>query len=357
MKNIHSYIKEYGNLTFDEKGFTEVDNVILSMIPYIPLKDIIPKINEGGITIFEAYQKFKKKHTLKEIKNSGIAIKKASLMFPVLAESKRYQNLILGNFYYESGADYQFGACTITIDKNLMFVTFEGTDDLVAGWLEDFKMSYEYPVMAQKIAIDYLKNITKLFGPNIIVGGHSKGGNLALVSSMNLPLLKKHKLINIYCNDAPGLRKREIESLRYKSIERKLINFIPNGSIVGVILRHKHQQVVKSYAIGPFQHDAFTWEVDNDKFVRTTQKKSSLKLNKAILSWLDKHSDEERKEIVLSMFKIFEEANIKDLRDFRNDKLNNLIKMINASKSLDVKTKDVARTGISLLIAEFINTK
>lgn len=357
MKNINSYIKEYGNLTFDEKKFTEVDNIILSMIPYVPLKGIIPKLNEKGITISDAYKKFQKIHSLKEIKNSGIAIKKASLMFPVLAESKRYQNLILGNFYYESGNDYQFGACTITINKDLMFIAFEGTDDLVAGWLEDFKMSYEYPVMAQKLAINYLKNITKLFGPNIIVGGHSKGGNLALVSSMNLPILKKTKLINVYCNDAPGLRKKEIESLKYKSIEKKLVNFIPNGSIVGVILRHKHQQVVKSRAIGPFQHDAFTWEVNDDKFVRTTQKKNSIKLNKAILNWLDKHSDEEREKLVLSMFKIFEEANIKDLRDFRDDKLNNLLKMINASKALDVKTKNIVKTGISLLITEFINTK
>lgn len=354
MKNIYSYIKKYGNLTFDEKKLTEVDNIILSMITYIPLNDIVPKIGKEGITISKAYQKFQKKHSLKEVKKSGIAIKKASLMFSTLAESKRYQNLILGNFYYENGEDYQFGACTITINKKLMFVSYEGTDDLISGWLEDFKMSYEYPVTAHKLAIEYLRKVTTIFGPNIIVGGHSKGGNLALVASMNLPLLKRNKLINVYCNDSPGLRKREIESRNFKRIEKKLINIIPNGSVVGVILRHKEQKVIKSHAIGLFQHDPFTWEVDDDKFVSTKQNKNSLKLKKAILNWLEKHNDQERKEIFESIFSIFKEADITDLRDFRNEKIKHFLKIINASKSLDSKTKNIVKTAVSLLITEFI---
>lgn len=357
MKNIYSYLKKYGMMTFEEKEFNEIDNLILSMIPYVLLNGIIPNLNEKDITIYEANREFQKKHSIKEIKNSGIAIKKASLMFPVLAESNRFKNLKIGNCSYTFGDDYQFGACTIKLTRNLMFVAFEGTDDLISGWLEDFKMSYKYPVTAQVLASSYLNKVTKLFKEDIIVGGHSKGGNLALVASMNLPFYKKHKLINVYCNDSPGLRKREIESLKFRSIENKVISFIPNGSIVGIILRHKEQIVIKSTGFGPLQHDAFTWEVNDDKLVRGKQSKSSVKLEKAILNWLDKHNDQERRNIVNSLFLIFKEAEITDLRDLKKEKLTHLLKIISVSKNIDAKTKSTIKTSITLLLSEYFVAK
>ncbi|MEI3499052.1 MAG: Mbeg1-like protein [Bacilli bacterium] len=58
-------------------------------------------------------------------------------------------------------------------------ISFKGTDSSLIGWLENFRLAYEYPTYTQKLAIDYLKNNISFLDQDVYVVGHSKGGNLA----------------------------------------------------------------------------------------------------------------------------------------------------------------------------------
>ena len=92
-------------------------------------------------------------------------------------------------------------------------ISFEGTDKHISSFREDANLACIYPVPSQTEAINYVNKNIKLFGPKVIIGGHSKGGNLALISGMYMKKYKQHKILKIYSNDGPSIRKKEFESI------------------------------------------------------------------------------------------------------------------------------------------------
>ena len=169
----------------------------------------------------------------------------------------------------------------------------------------------------------------------IIIGGHSKGGNLALVAAMHCNSFVKRKIINVYSNDGQGLRKAQIESKEYKSIENRFIHIIPQNSIVGLLLRHTDKNtIVYSNRKGFMAHMANTWEVENDHFKKTDLSKFSDILDKGIIKWLDKYDDEKREKFVDSIFVILEENNITSLIQLKQN-INLIFKILKSSLSMD----------------------
>ena len=61
MANIFDYIKNYGDKSFSEKGFNEVDNLIFSSLAYIDYKDILVhkkiSVNSCATEYFEHHTK------------------------------------------------------------------------------------------------------------------------------------------------------------------------------------------------------------------------------------------------------------------------------------------------------------
>ena len=231
---VFEYIEQNKNITFNEKKFNEIDNIILSLISYLDFSYI-----EGINTIENMGRIYLERHKLKEIAKAGWAQKDAYLILEKLIESERYKNIKIQNYIYIATEEEQFSAVTFIINKKLKYVAFEGTDHLMVGWKEDFELSYKYPVPAQIHAIKYLKNATKQNETKIIVGGHSKGGNLAQISAMELNIFKKlkiKKIIYISCNPL--------------TLKRDLFLFKNNGyftnNIVGIdnFSRTKHLETV-----------------------------------------------------------------------------------------------------------------
>ena len=56
--------------------------------------------------------------------------------------------------------------------------------------------------------------------------------------------------------------------------------------MVGVLFNQENLDVVKSSEVGIMQHAANTWQVEDDRFVRTTKSALSDNLDKAIYDWL-----------------------------------------------------------------------
>ena len=73
-------------------------------------------------------------------------------------------------------------------------------------------MTLYKPVTGQKLSAQYMNQVAGSFGGSFMVGGHSKGGNLALTSAMELNIIKKFKIKKIYNNDGPGLRYEEVSN-------------------------------------------------------------------------------------------------------------------------------------------------
>lgn len=337
---VFDYIEQNKNITFEEKQFNEIDNIILSLISYLNFSYI-----EGINTLENIGKIYLERYKLKEITKAGWAQRDAYIILGQLINSERYKNIKVKNYIYIATEEEQFSAVTFIINKKLKYIAFEGTDHLMVGWKEDFELAYKYPVPAQIHAIKYLKNATKLFGPRIIVGGHSKGGNLAQISSMELNILKKLKIKKIYSNDGPGLRLKQFKSLKYKLIRKKLEHIVPENSVVGVMLRHDKYKVVKTNKKTIMSHIPSTWLIENDNLIETELSIKSTKLKNNIIEWLDNHNDVERKILIETIFNILENSGVTDTTKLKDIKC--IVNMIKGIRNVDKDTKDLALDFIS----------
>ena len=245
------------------------------------------------------------------------------------------------NYDYQFHDDLQFSALCIDIDNKTTFISFEGTDDLVSGWREDCEAAYMFPTNSQQLAIDYVNKHIEIFSNRkYIIGGHSKGGNLALVAGMYANILAKMKIIKIYSFDGPGLRKMELDSYQYKSVRKRFEHIIPEYSIVGLFMRNDgNYRVVKSVKKGLLAHDANNWVVDEDSLVAGKLDYNSINLDKELKKWLDQYSLEERKEFVDQIFDIFDRLGIKDFCEVKANMIPKMIKIIGSLPSLDKKAR------------------
>lgn len=348
MNNIFKYIQKYGDLTFEEKSVSVVDILIFSQIPYLNFKEEIP-CGKEGIKLSILWKKIRKYNT----EGKGLPQKSATRILDMLSIKKRYKDLILKDYKYHLASDTQFGAISIIVPNDYVYAVFEGTDGTVSGWKEDFNLAYVYPTVSQKLATEYLNDLIKLSGPKIVVCGHSKGGNLALASSMNINILKKSKIHKIYSFDGPGLKMEEFKSVNYKLVRNKLVNIIPNLSLVGVLLMQENLTVIKSIGIGVYQHDVTTWIVEDDNLKRATQHKLSKRLDKSIGNWLDKYNYEERKQIIEGIFSILEKANIQNFYDIKENKLKSIYAIFKSSLDISKETREVILNSIKLLALGF----
>jgi len=339
---IYEYIKRYGDKTFKEKEFNEIDNLIFSLIVYLDFSEIL---EEETNTIEKVGKKLIEKYTYKEINNYGTLQKDAYKCLKLLINTNRYKNIEISNYIYIGTNEEQFSALTFKINKKISYISFEGTDHLISGWKEDFQLSYMYPTMSQTHAIEYLKKTIKLFGPKIIVGGHSKGGNLALVSSMEQNIIKKLKIKQIYNNDGPGLRLREFQSRHYKQIKKKLTHIVPYNSIVGILLRNDKYKAVASTKKTVLSHAIATWMIYDDQLLETELTPKSKEIEKSVIEWLNNHNDDERKLMIENVFDIFKRCNITDTRDLR--KIRSIIRILKEVRNIDEETKKLATSFIN----------
>ena len=336
--NLFDYANYYGSYTFDEREFNEIDNAIFSMLAYINFEEIIVK---NKTSIEEVSKLFFKKYSKEQIKNDTLTVREGSELLEAISKTKRFKDVKISNYIYESDSESQFSAVTFHIYKNTYYVAFEGTDDLISGWKEDCEMAYNFPVQAHSLAKKYLDKYFTFKRCKLIVGGHSKGGNLALVSSMYANYFVKRKIIKIYSNDGQGLRLSQINSKYYEKIKDRFVHLIPNYSIVGLLLRHKDDYiVVKSTKKGIMAHDAFSWSVSYDHFEKGKLSRFSKVFDRGISSWLDKYDDEKRRLFVENIFKIMEDNNIKSLKEFKLKKefIENIVK---SSKEINPMVKDM----------------
>ena len=355
MANILDYIKKYKNKTFKEMEFNEIDNVIFSSITYSEFKDIIPS-DKTYMLLNDALIKFVNKYSFKDAKKLGFAQRDSYKIIKEIINSKRYSEVLVYGYRYHSSKDTQFCAMTFRIRKKFKYIAFEGTDHLLSGWKEDFDMFYKPFVSAHEYAVDYINEMATIFDKNLYVGGHSKGGNLAVIASMySHPLIRK-RIKRIYSNDGLGIRRKQLMSSNYEKIEDKLIQIVPDYTLVAMLLRNNNElEVIKSSRKDIMAHSVLTWQTDNNKFLKSTLSTRSKKISKSMIIWLDKHDINERKKMITSTFKALDDAGVKNLYDLKSVK--KAISVIKNLKNLDEESKKILYDFLSFNLTYVLSRK
>lgn len=348
MFTIKDYIKYYKNISFNECSFNINDVLLFTEISYIDFSDIVSNVSDR-ISLekaFTMYLKSKNVYLSSFMKENIDNIKN-------IYTSIRYKDIYLSNYREEVNDNMQFGAITIHFD-NKVFISYRGTNGTVAGWKEDFTLGYEYPVLSQKASLKYLNEVITPLDKEIYVGGHSKGGNLAMYASMYVSDDIFKRIKNIYNLDGPGFRKEYLKDFR--KITTKLKIYIPEDSIIGLLLySNSNKEIVKSNSSGIFEHDINNWICFGSFLVEGKLSKISIRIDNRIKSWYKNYSLEEIKEMILAFFNVLEINNIKNFRELKKLKLNQILGIINEINGIDDDTKKLYSETIRDLI--WINNK
>lgn len=357
MANIIDYLDWRGDLSFASDSFNEVDNLILSNLSYLKLDGIVSReINGSEIILSDlAYHFMASKIPPSEYVNYYFPEKIAELLIKA-SKTARFQNIKL--FGYVNQVDHQisnqFSAVVFSIACDEYFIAFRGTDNTVAGWKENLRMSFKDEVLAQKQAVSYVNCVISNLKGRFHLGGHSKGGNLAVYAATHMKSEIRDKVLDIYNNDGPGFHKSIIQSEGYQSIEDKVNTLIPKSSVVGMLLEHgENFKVIDSSGYGILQHDAFLWEVKGPNFVYNVElSKNCRDFDNTIRLWLDNLPMEQREHFIDALFEIIQVTGAQTFNELSQEKFKVIDGMINKYRSMDPETQLLLKKTIATLLNE-----
>ena len=338
--NIVDYLKWRGDLPFYKDGFNEVDNLVLCQLCYTDLDDLL-KENES-MTIEEIAR------WIDEM-NDG---RKGSDLFHEAAQTRRFNKVKVTHYVsvLDQEKTLQFAAMCFDISSSMRYVCFRGTDTTLIGWKENFMMLYQV-VGAQVKAAEYLEQIGKE-KRKLIIGGHSKGGNLALYAAMNASNRIKKRMIAIYNNDGPEINPQFFDEHKFRSIEDRYIQIVVEEDEIGQIFHMDHEQrIILSSEKRAYAHDPYSWLVCGNHFVLGEKLTGrSVKMKRNFDAFLSETSPQERKEFADQLFVSFMKVGIDDSKKLIGD---NRIRMINTYKIVeDISQSDVEIRNVA---AKFLN--
>ena len=303
--NINDYLKWRGDLRISPtRKFNAVDAMVLSRVSYLPFDRI--QLTAGD--------------ALEDVTQKMLHLKREEFAWPddydfvrLVGESRRFGLMRVSDFVKRNDPkmEKQFSAVTIHISPKEMFLSYFGTDGSLYGWKEDFNMVFMDTVPAQIEAANYFRRLSRKYPwKRVRLGGHSKGGNVAMFAAVSAPDVRQHKIIQVYNFDGPGLSKK-IAALDdgMLSILPRIQSFIPQDSVIGRLMEHREKfEVVKSTAVDMYQHDIYSWEVGPEAPVKATATKKSEFIDKTITKWMESATKEQREVFVKVAFEILEKS-------------------------------------------------
>lgn len=273
MANMMDYLDWRGDMTFDKVPFNEVDNLILAEMVYLDYSGIVPG-NEETISLQDAAMKYYFTYGDKGNNLGAIVPQEINVLVKRLAQCDRYKDLELS--FFESKLDpeisEQFAAITISLPTKQHVIAIRGTDDTIMGWKENFMMALSETVPAREDAARYVNTVAAKKKGELIVVGHSKGGNLAVYGAVKAKKEVKDRIISVYNNDGPGFFPEFLDSAEYKSIRDRIVTIVPKESMVGTFFtQEKNLNIVECDKISIFAHDGFTWQLTGPRFIRAKE--------------------------------------------------------------------------------------
>lgn len=285
MANIFDYLKDVAYDSYYDLPLNELDILTLIEITYLSFDNLVSTLPQR---LLDLAPQVPRDPTMLTSKNR-------LQLLDELAQHKRFKNCKLSHFIND-------------ID-----------DDSIIGWKEDFHLTYMKEIPAQKHALRYLKNFFAHHPKQkVILAGHSKGGNLAIYAASQIEQSLQNQITAVYTFDAPGLHQELTQTAGYQRIMDRSKIFIPQGSIIGMMLEiPAHQIIVQSTALGGIaQHDTFSWQIEDKHFVQLDKTNSdSQQVDTTFKEWVATVPDEELQLYFDLFFGTILEAGISSIND------------------------------------------
>ncbi len=338
MANMMDYIAWRGDIPLDFSPFNDVDSLILACLSYLDFPGEPTLIRDLAVNLPPA----------DELQFAFVHDIRATLSAAAMTERFAGLEALWPGAVTDADREIQFAAVTFRLPDGGHYVAFRGTDNTIVGWREDFNMAFESPVPAQSAAVRYLEKVAGQTDGPLILGGHSKGGNLAIYAAAHAGQEVQERIARIYSFDGPGLDDATMTSEGYANIARRIRSFVPQQSVIGLLLAyHPEYTVVKSAGVSLLQHDAFTWQALGTGLISATELDVSSQLvDQTVHAWLSRITPEARRVFVDTVFDILEAAGASTVKELLHDVPDRVPALLRALSKVDFET---ARMILSLM--------
>ena len=308
--NILGYVKS-NQLSFEELSFSSVDALVISWFSYFdfnPIKEKLPMVIKEIASI--PYY-----HKLDPYYGSFLARTSRKIMNAMTRSNRFKEARILA---FEQGLDkkidVQFGAIAIALDGKII-VAFRGTDPSYTGWREDFTLSYKDGIHSYQLAESFLNKIIEEYDENIVLCGHSKGGNIVTYLLSKIENIDRIRFT--YCFDGPGFRNTNLFKGKEDRLE-KYVKIVPQSSFVGVLfINETDMQIIKSRNVMMLQHNPLEWIIKNNDFIYVKKRTFTSKyLDKAVNSWINSLDTIQRERFTQIIFNELDKFETQDFTTF-----------------------------------------
>lgn len=371
--------------TFDDKPFNPVDSAALSQFCMVRAEGIVPPLREtvssAAPRLRRTFSALRKRQLIQKLSDlvqdrspslrggvrfvdflraeryedmfTGLIPGRVKENLVALAASPRFRDMAMRDYasLFDAERQTQFAAMSFVREKDFAYIGFRGTDTSAIGWRENFNMACQAPVPAQEQAARYLEAVAPNLPCRLFVGGHSKGGNLALYAAMKASPAVQDRIELVYSHDAPGFKAGTFASDDWNRLSGRIHRTVPQESVVGMLMETPiAPHVVKSSEHGIMQHSPFTWEVAGDDFAYLDDVADSAKFTDALISeWLARYTDSEAAAIVDALFKAIEASGAQNATDVFFGGAKTVALVTEAAKNIDGSARDTLLGALSAL--------
>jgi len=355
MSTIFDYLTWRGDIDFSRSPLNPVDNIILCQITYLPFDGIVPGPDEHAeISVKDAvqilYQKLQDKDECAKLQ---FLFKEDITLVGVLRDANRFGNCRLSGYvnHIDTEKEIQFSALCVNTGDGSHFIAYRGTDVTFVGWKENFNMSFCKVVPAQLAAVDYLAKMAKKIKGPLRLGGHSKGGNLAVYAASQCRKKIQRRITAIYSNDAPGFHENVIASEGFAAIMERIHTFIPQSSVVGMLLEHgTAYKTIKSSESGLLQHELYTWEVTHNDMVYVDDiTQGSRFVDKTLKDWIATLDNTHREQFIEAMYTILCASQAKTIPELERSWPKSAARMLQSLGDIGEPAKNIIKTSLAAL--------
>lgn len=351
MENIITYA-EATLASWKELPFGPVDSLILSWAAYLRLPEEDPEVHDWrGVRLQELFRA----EDFGELFQRHWDVESSRRLLTALAASPRFRDIRVMGYTQQAdpALEKQFSAMTFQLTEDLAYVAFRGTDSTLVGWKEDFNMAFQYPIPSQEAAQAYLTQAAKHCKGALLVGGHSKGGNLAVYAAANSGGAVGERIRKVYSHDGPGFLGPVLKSEAFRAITPKIHKTLPQSSLVGMLLEQQEKfRVVKSGRAGLWQHDPFSWQVEGNDFHYLEELTPDAQyFDKTLNRWLGGLTQLERERFVDSLYGLVDAAHIETFGQLWDQWQETVPAILRAASQLDPDTKEFLFETVKALVS------
>ena len=335
MASMLEYIMWRGDLTFSQDPPNAVDALIFSALAYVQFQGQIESQPLRPVSLQMAAEMFFSCPNHEEC----VRVRSDLDVLRAAADSVRFGSsyLVMYRDLLIPEPETQFAAVSFLLDDGSMFLAFRGTDYSLVGWKEDFNMSFQQTVPSQRLAVQYVREVFAEYGLPMRMGGHSKGGNLAVFAAARSSPMVQQKILEVYNNDGPGFTKYMMGDPGYLAMVPRIRTYIPQSSVIGMLLEHEEPYtVIKSKSVSLLQHDLYSWEVLGKDFIRMEEiTQDSRFLDATLKEWFADMTSQERERLVDAMFTLLGTGGVENALDiFHPRNIRNYLKILSADDNL-----------------------